>query len=173
MDLYLIRHADAAPTGGAVTRDADRALSSQGRREATGIGKALSRLEDPPALVLTSPFLRAVQTGELICAQFAQQPEIRVAPALAPGLRVPALLEELSSAAAAGPVAAVAHQPDVGNLISWLVSDGTETSLKVVPCGVARLTLDLRTRRPRAVLHWFLIPDLVRCLLAPDGRTLT
>jgi phosphohistidine phosphatase len=165
MELYLIRHAEADPAGGGGTKDADRPLSVHGREEAAAAGTVLSRLDNRPALVLTSPVLRAVQTGELICEPFAPRPEVRTSPALAPGLRLPAFLEELSRASTSGPVAAVAHQPDVGNLISWLISDGTEASLKIAPCSVARLTLDPRARRPRATLHWFITPDLVRHLL--------
>jgi broad specificity phosphatase PhoE len=49
-------------------RDADVPLSDTGRRQARAVGRWLAGLPDPPGAVVTSPYLRAVQTAEVAIA---------------------------------------------------------------------------------------------------------
>src|SRR6266498_2609743 len=59
MRLYLVRHAEAAPG----EPDELRTLTPNGRRQARELGGRLAA-EVNPDVVLTSPLLRARETGE-------------------------------------------------------------------------------------------------------------
>ncbi|HZW10239.1 MAG TPA: histidine phosphatase family protein [Phycisphaerales bacterium] len=65
MRLYLIRHAKAerdAPDG----RDASRALTKRGVRQAAWLAERLARAEARPGRVMASPAVRALQTARVI-----------------------------------------------------------------------------------------------------------
>lgn len=129
--VYLCRHAEAA------SGDPDelRELTPAGQAQARELGSRLAGLPDPPALVLTSPLLRARQTAEIVAE--ATGAELRVEPLLAPG----ATLEELRRAVAPvpGAVATVGHQPDCSEIARAL----TGSDPGFAPAGCARLELQV------------------------------
>ena len=90
--LWLLRHGqslgnvarDAARAPGTLTldiadRDMDVPLSELGRRQASAFGRWLGEqpLDERPEVVLTSPYVRAVQTAELVLAA-AEMSELKV-----------------------------------------------------------------------------------------------
>jgi phosphohistidine phosphatase len=104
MLLFLVRHAHAEKGD----PDDLRPLSERGRDEA----RAVADHDAPPALVLTSPLLRARQTAEPIAQ--AVDAELRVDERIAPGLTPDLLLTTLGDEP--GPVAVVGHQPDFSEI---------------------------------------------------------
>lgn len=86
--LVLVRHGDAGEPLALPGRDAARALTSKGRRQAKRAGKALARLGLAPHDVWTSRLVRARETARtaLAAATGAHVAGIRVSatPALAP-----------------------------------------------------------------------------------------
>lgn len=108
MRLFLIRHAHASSG----EPDKTRPLSARGRAEAHVVAESLARHETPPALVLTSPLLRARQTAEEIAR--AASAELRVEDGLAPGATLQSLRDAIGDETR--PVAAVCHQPDCSQI---------------------------------------------------------
>jgi phosphohistidine phosphatase len=104
MLLFLVRHAHAEKGD----PDDLRPLSERGREEARAVARQLAAHDTPPALVLTSPLLRARQTAEQIAQ--ATGAEVRVDARIAPGLTADLLVTALDGQV--GPVAVVGHQPD-------------------------------------------------------------
>ncbi|MBA2358600.1 MAG: histidine phosphatase family protein [Actinobacteria bacterium] len=132
MRLYLVRHAEAAPG----EPDALRPLTAAGREAARALGKQLAAEGLRLDAVLTSPLLRARQTGEALAraAGIASTPDDRLAPgATAADVR----------AAVAGRgdvVAVVGHQPDCSSIASALTG-GPEPPFP--PAGM--LAIDVQT----------------------------
>jgi phosphohistidine phosphatase len=130
MLVFLVRHAHA------VSGDPDelRELSERGREEARALAQRLSEHETPPALVLTSPLLRARQTATEISR--AADAELRVEERLLPGATAELLLDAVEGLD--GPVATVGHQPDCSNIALELTAKdpGFPTA------GVAELTIE-------------------------------
>jgi phosphohistidine phosphatase len=108
MRLFLIRHAKADPGD----PDELRPLSSKGVEQANRLGTVLSLHPSPPAVVLSSPLLRARQTAEPIARATGAQ--LRIDERLGPGATAETLRTAL--AGLAGPVAAVAHMPDCSEI---------------------------------------------------------
>jgi phosphohistidine phosphatase len=108
MRVYLCRHAEAAPG----EPDHLRELTPAGLEQARALGRRLAELPQPPRLVLTSPLVRARQTGAEIA--LATGVESFVEEALGPG----ATAEDLAQALAGSvePVATVGHQPDCSEI---------------------------------------------------------
>lgn len=118
MRVYLARH------GRTVARvpdlgDGDRHLTVEGRREALRASERLAALGARPALVLTSPLVRAVQTAELLASGLPGCPEVRSHAALLPGA-VPS--EATDAIAEAGvEVLLVGHAPDTSRRAALLL----------------------------------------------------
>jgi len=127
MRLVLVRHAEAAPG----TPDELRTLTIEGREQARRLGDRLRVEGIQPDVVLTSPLLRARETGDALGFGDVEAHE-----ALAPGAT-----EDDVRGAIAGrgeTVVVVGHQPDCGRVAAAL-GDGTEPAFP--PAGVVVLDL--------------------------------
>lgn len=169
MHLYLVRHADAVPAGGAITSDADRPLSERGVEEASLAGRVLGVLDPAVRLVLTSPLTRAVETGELIAAGLPSAPERRVTQALAPGFRPEELLEEILPLGIGFHCIVVGHQPDMSQFLARLITGGARTSVAFSPGSIASLVVTPMGDRADAQLRWLLSPQLAGALADHHG----
>jgi phosphohistidine phosphatase len=131
MRLLLVRHADALPGD----PDELRPLSAEGREAARQLGGRLAQAGVAPAAVLTSPLLRARETGRALAAALGCESE--PSDALAPGATAEAIRAAVSGRGET--VIAVGHQPDCGQIAAEL-GDGTAPAFP--PAGVAVLELD-------------------------------
>ncbi len=117
MLLTIVRHAEAedrAPS------DAERPLTDKGRRQAKRLGKRLAESGCRPARILTSPYLRAAQTAEILAAELKPAQGWTEAEVLACGLRpgeACALIEEHFG----GDLLLVGHEPDLSALCAHLL----------------------------------------------------
>jgi phosphohistidine phosphatase len=165
MNLYIARHADAQPIGGTVVRDADRPLSKQGERDAAAVGWALAGLEPATPLIVTSPLVRALRTGDVFRRAFIRPPVLETWEELAPGFRRRALLTRVNALTEAA-VILVGHQPDLTNFIAYLVADGA-AEIALTPGAIALLKLQPGGSIGNARLHWLLTPDIINALHPP------
>jgi phosphohistidine phosphatase len=108
LKLLLIRHAEAAPG----EPDDLRRLTPAGRDAARALGERIGHVD----VVLTSPLLRARETGVLVArgAGCRAEPDER----LAPGADAAGVREAV--AGRGGVVAVVAHQPDCSRIAAEL-----------------------------------------------------
>ena len=115
MRLYLVRHAEAAP----MEPDELRPLTPVGREQARALGKQLAADGVHPAVVLTSPLLRARETGAEIAKATGSetQPDERLAPG--------ATLQDVQAVVAGrgAQVVVVGHQPDCGQIAAQLTGE--------------------------------------------------
>src|SRR5689334_11714236 len=115
MRLFLVRHAEALPGH----PDELRPLTPAGRRAASALGERLRDGGEAPDLVLTSPLLRARETGTALgrAAGCPVEPDERLAPG-ATAESVRAAVEGRGER-----VAVVAHQPDCSRIAASLTGD--------------------------------------------------
>lgn len=162
MNLYVMRHAEALPVGGIVNRDSERPLSPRGEEDAALMGRVLSLLDGSVDIVVTSPLVRAVQTGEIVGNEISDHPIFHVSSHLAPGFNHRALFEELLSISAGSHVVAIGHQPDMSNFVSFLVTGDHGASIRMATGSIVKLVVD--RGRMHVGLDWVLSPDVVRAL---------
>lgn len=168
MMLYLIRHAEAEPVGGAATRDFDRPLTDQGRRQVVALAAALRRRGVILDAVATSPLVRAYQTASELVA--ALDPGLRpvtcdelAVDRLRPG-RLSELLAQLTPRGVRTPnradkaVAAVGHMPDLGQYLEWLIGAAPGT-VPLAKAGVACLRFPSEPARSSGQLLWLVTPE--------------
>jgi len=128
--LYLVRHAQAAPG----EPDDLRPLTPEGRDQARALGERLRDENARPDAVLTSPLLRARETG----GELAQALELEAEPdeRLAPGASVEDVRAVVEGRGER--VVVVGHQPDCSQIAAALT--GSEPAFP--PAGLAVLELD-------------------------------
>ena len=165
VEFYIVRHAIAAERGPEWPDDAKRPLTERGVERFKEIVDGLVWIDAQVDVVLTSPLVRARQTAEYLSSGLPSKPPVSVVDALAPG-HVPAEIMEQVSREARGHkrIAVVGHEPDLGELVAWLL--GTRRAIPIKKGGVCRIDLDSLTAR-HGTLVWHLPPKALRKL----GRT--
>jgi phosphohistidine phosphatase len=129
--LFLIRHADAE----AGDPDELRCLSADGREQARSLGKRLVDEGVRPDAILTSPLLRARETGEALAEALGTT--IEPSDALAPGASAATVRSAVDGRGET--VIVVGHQPDCGQIAAEL-GDGTEP--RFPPAGMVELEVE-------------------------------
>ncbi len=159
MNLYIIRHAIAAPID-AEGNDSQRPLTDKGRIKMYRITQGLKKLGETFDLILTSPYLRASQTARILAKRLELGKE-KVVPleALAPGGSVADLVKEISEKySAAGNIAVVGHEPALSGLIALLLSGSPDLSIVMKKGGVCKLSVETLQSGRCATLDWLLTP---------------
>lgn len=128
MRLYVVRHAKAeegAPGG----RDEDRPLRARGERQADHLAAALSEIDHPPTLVITSPFVRAFDTAERI--NRALEAEFMTDGRLCVGEPVSGVLGLIRERALTGALCLVGHNPQLEHLCGTLLAGPAAPPVRV------------------------------------------
>ena len=116
MLLYLMRHGEAEALGkGAAAKDSDRALTPKGRKRAKRTGQALRRIGHVPALVVSSPHARAMQTAEIVVAAMKHRRAVVVRRDLATASSLVAVAEDILASGEKS-VMLVGHEPTMSEL---------------------------------------------------------
>ncbi len=156
MELFVIRHGIAVP-GSMLLADADRPLSPQGRKRFSQAVMGLQRLGLRCDRLYHSPWLRAVETAELL------GPVLDGEMGSSPALACPPS-QDLLDVLVGERVALVGHQPWLGELVYWLIvgdqADGSGFAFK--RGGVA--WLEGQPKPGRMMLRAFLPPKVLRGL---------
>jgi phosphohistidine phosphatase len=134
MQLIIIRHAIAVPSGTPGYADEDRPLTPEGESRFREAARGLARAFDRPDALLTSPWLRARQTAAIAGAAWKVQP--KETKALAGGT-----FDEQAKVLDAFPrdasVAVVGHEPYVSDLLARLLGTRRSERLEFKKGGVA------------------------------------
>lgn len=156
MKLILLRHGKAEdfnPEG-----DFARPLVEKGRSQARNAARMLKAAGELPHVVLTSPLIRARQTADEFC-QEAEIPGATMQGWLACGMTPEVALRELAGFEDFKSVAIVGHEPDLSELIAWLV--GAEAgSVEMKKGALACIEIELPSRY--GTLLYLIPPALIK-----------
>lgn len=162
MQLYIVRH------GIAIDREdpkcpaeAERYLTEEGVEKTTKVAKGIAALGPAPDLLISSPYLRAMQTAEIFATalKYPKQ-KIQRTDLLLPGADAALFYRELAKNKQAGTVFCFGHAPQLDDLIATgLSSKNHLTALK--KAGVALLELK-RVSPPSGQLVWLATPKILR-----------
>ena len=134
MTLYLLRHAIAVERGTpGYARDSDRPLTAQGKAKMRKLALGMKAIGVEVDVILSSPFLRASETAEIVARVLGARAKLEYSPLLEAGGDPAALIDELARRRkSVNRVMLVGHEPYLGDLISVLVAgnDGCAVTLK-------------------------------------------
>jgi phosphohistidine phosphatase len=164
MQLLVIRHAiaedrDAFASSG--RDDSERPLTPSGRdkmrRAAAGLRRIVPRID----LLGSSPYVRALQTAELVAAAYGID-EIKQVDALVPDAPLPRFMTWMQRKATVDVVAIVGHEPHLGELVTWLMSGLPESRVEMKKGGAALLEFSGQPGPGVGVLQWLMAPSQLR-----------
>ena len=163
MRIYLMRH------GLAIDRDdpdcpaeAERYLTPKGIERTRAVAAGLAEMGIRPSVLLSSPYVRAVQTGEIVCeALDIDAKNLHASDALKPEAKPARIAEELGRLTAEE-VICFGHAPHLDDFIAYAVRAAAPFTI-LKKAGVACLEVQ-RISPPEGQLRWLLTPKLLRTL---------
>jgi phosphohistidine phosphatase len=163
MNLYIIRHAIAVDEGTAgYESDSERPLTDKGRKKMRQIAKGLRNLGVEFDLILSSPYVRARETAEILAEVFKMKKNITFTENLIPMANPELLIGEINQAYSVGSIAVVGHEPHLSTLIGILIAENAKIDLTLKKGGVCYITADdLHHSDHRATLEWLLTPGIL------------
>jgi phosphohistidine phosphatase len=158
MNLYLMRHAIAVDAG-ENGDDQQRVLTERGRKKLERIARNFEKLDLEFDLILTSPYLRARQTAEVV----ADALEIRAKAVLETENLTPLgfadkLVDEINARGALENLLIVGHEPYLSQLIGMLVAGDASLSIEMKKAGLCKLSIERLSYGRCARLEWLLTP---------------
>lgn len=163
MNLYIIRHAIAVDEGTPeYEQDSERPLTDKGRKKMRQIAKGLRALGADFDLILSSPYIRAKETAEVLADVFKIKADIAFSENLIPMGDPDTLIGELNEKYNVNSsIALVGHEPQLTALVGLLVSENAKLDITLKKGGVCRLSADDFHHTHKATLEWLLTPSIL------------
>lgn len=160
MKLYFLRHAIAVEHDAqGFENDADRPLTDEGKRKLREVAAAMEALKLSFDLILSSPYVRARETAEIVAEVLGQSKRLELSETLTPGGSTTQLVELLNHRQpAAEKVLLVGHEPYLSGLISLLLSGKEDLPVTMKKAGLCKLTAESLAHGRCARLDWLLTP---------------
>jgi phosphohistidine phosphatase len=158
MELYLFRHGiaeDAKPGG----PDANRALTDEGRKKVAEVAKAARRAGVAPSLIVSSPYVRAVETARIAAEVFEYQGDVVRTEALVPHGKPEKVWAELRDYREEAAILLAGHEPLLSHLVSYLLAS---PALRVEMKKAAMVRIDVESfgAMPHGTLRWMVTAKL-------------
>ena len=160
MELLIVRHASAVPSGTPGIPDDERPLTPKGEERFAEAAGGLAALLRCPDAILTSPLPRARRTAEIAAKAWGTSAVVDT-PALATG-RFEELAKALSRFSGDALVALFGHEPHVSSLLGRLI--GCSGDVLPFKKGAAALVELPGPLADGGSLLWFLPPRVLRDL---------
>ena len=164
MELYILRHAiasDRSPT--ATGGDSQRPLTVDGIEKMRRAARGMRAMELEFDLILSSPFVRAKQTAEIVANLFELSGKLAYSPTLAADGNPKDLIEELKRKYGKRKnILLVGHEPYLSRLISLLISGSTSLPITLRKGGLCQLSVEGLKYGRCAALEWLLTSRQMR-----------
>lgn len=158
MEIYILRHGVAEePQAG--QPDAERALTSEGRKKLRNVLKTVADAGVAPSLILTSPYKRAMQTAQLAAEILDYKGELLRTDALKPGSVPKSVWEEIRVHKDQETILLSGHEPLFSRLTAYLLASPT-LHVDFKKGAIACVEVDRFPAEPHGVLRWMLTPKL-------------
>ena len=164
MEIYFFRHGIASDRNDpAYPSDQDRPLTEEGIRKTREAAQGLKRLDIAFDNILTSPWLRARQTAEIVAKVLGMENRLENLPELEGDRTVDDLLAALGDNRASR-LLLVGHEPLLGDTIGHLVCPDGNMRVDLKKSGAAAVEIDgLPPRNPGALL-WLVTSKQLRLM---------
>lgn len=160
MNLFLLRHGIAVERGtSGYEKDADRSLTPKGERRLGQIADAMEGMGLTFGLILSSPYVRARQTAEIVADTLGLKKKLEFSEALTPDGDAKALIAALNELdPKPDNVLLVGHEPFLSGLISTLTSGEPRVGIDFKKGGLCKLEVETLRHDRCATLAWLLTP---------------
>ena len=160
MNLYVLRHGIAVEPGPpGCEKDSERPLTPKGKRQLRQIAAAMKKMDLRFDLILSSPFLRAKQTAEIIAKNFKLRKKLAFSEDLTPAGNPRLLIQQLNQFHPEPEnILLVGHEPYLGKLVALLAAGNTSLEIDFKKGGLCKLEAEFLLYGRCAKLVWLLTP---------------
>lgn len=158
-EIFILRHGIAADHG-TYKRDSERPLTEEGIEKTTKIAKVIQKMDLGLDLVLSSPYVRARETAEILAKETGLKKQLYFSDHLmVEGDPIELIREIQKNYMGYKRMVLVGHEPYLSGFISALSAGSASSFIELKKAGFAKLSLmgELRYNRC-AVLEWLLAP---------------
>ncbi|MFP4379304.1 MAG: phosphohistidine phosphatase SixA [Candidatus Sumerlaeia bacterium] len=156
MFICVMRHGDAEPKGVLYPQDALRPLSDAGRDQVAWVAAGLYALDARFDTIISSPYLRARQTAEIMADGLDHHGPILFEEYMLGEALPQNTAREIAALHTEGPVLLVGHLPHVNRLLAYFISHDDSTKISMQTASIAWVQATSPTSRA-GILHW-LVP---------------
>ncbi len=133
MLIYFLRHGDASTHSR--FDDNERPLTNLGHQQAAYVGKFLQQTNAHFNIILTSPLIRACETGTIV-QSFVNTPRMETSEYLMNGTHPKQLFKQIAEFDVES-VLLVGHEPFLSDTISLLIGGDRKTDIEMKKCSMA------------------------------------
>ncbi len=166
MELYILRHGiaeEAATAPG--QRDSTRRLTKEGAKKIRQVAMGMKAANLQLDLILTSPYVRARQTAEIVAGILKVPKAVAVSATLTPDGEPAKIIKELNARCGKhNSVLLAGHEPCLSRLISFLLAGDAFLVINLKKGGLCKLTVGRLKPGPCAMLEWLLTPGQARSI---------
>ena len=166
MNIYILRHGSAVERGTpGFEDDSKRPLTPKGKRQLRKIAAAMKKMDLDFALMLSSPFLRAKRTAEIVAENLKLKKRLKFSDALKPDGDAKILIRQLNELKSAPKnILLAGHEPYLSGLISLLISGDTQLQMDFKKGGLCKLEVENLRLGQCARLAWLLTPKQMKLM---------
>jgi phosphohistidine phosphatase len=156
MRLYIVRHgiAESAHPDG----DPYRELTDEGKKKVEGMAGFVKK-KISPVVILTSPYVRALQTAEIFSTVLSLKPPVEKTDTLYPGDDPKSVLFELSSRRE-DEVLLTGHNPHMQELVRTLLGSAGD-AIPLKKASITCIDLDGDPVHAAGILKWIITPGVI------------
>ncbi len=154
MEIYILRHG-IAEEGGPGMRDADRKLIPGGKDKLRLVLRRAREAGVRPDAILTSPYVRAVETARIAAGELEYKGDLFETEALVPMSSPQPVWEEIRIQKEARQVLLAGHEPLLSAVYAYLL-DAPTLQVDVKKGSLGRIDVSGAGPRPRGVLRWII-----------------
>jgi phosphohistidine phosphatase len=159
MELYILRHG-IAEEGRLGQRDSERELTDEGRRKLRDVLRVAQRAGLNPELMISSPYLRAIQTAEVAIDVLRYKGTLSQTPVLIPSSEPEPVWQEVRTHRDASSLMLVGHEPLLSQVVGYVLG-APQLQVDMKKAALVRVDIESFGAQPRGVLKWMLTPKLI------------
>jgi phosphohistidine phosphatase len=158
VELYILRHGiaeDARPG----RSDAKRALTEEGGKRVAEVIETARRAGAEPSLIVSSPYLRAVETARIAAEGFGYKGHIVETETLVPNGSPEGVWTELREYRGEAAILLAGHEPLLSQLVAHLLA-APALRVEMKKAALVRLDMESFGASPHGTLRWMITPKL-------------
>jgi phosphohistidine phosphatase len=158
MELYLFRHgiAEDAKPG---RPDANRALTADGKKKVADVVKAARRAGVEPSLIISSPYLRAIETARIAAEGFDHKRDVARTETLVPHGAFEKVWAELRDYREESAILLAGHEPLLSHLAAFLLASPA-LRIEMKKAAMVRIDVESFGAMPHGTLRWMITAKL-------------
>jgi phosphohistidine phosphatase len=164
MECILFRHGLAVEREEWEGADADRPLTDRGAKRVEQVAAGLKWLDVQPTHIVSSPFVRAVETARILQSAFSLRAAIKRVKELLPEAEPERLVLLLHELPAESCVLFVGHEPHLGAAASVLLTGKSSQAFPFKKAGACLIEMPAPAKPGHGILRWWMGPAQLRAV---------